>query len=287
LNPNFVTIGHITKDLLPEGGFVPGGTVTFASITARNLGQRAAIITAAPHELRQLPLYNDIDIRGPETEVATIFENIYQPWGREQFVRAVAPVIREADVPEEWRGPAGGIEIVHLAPVAQECDPGLVELFPGALIGLTPQGFMREWHSATGQVQPIDWAGAKALLPRLSALVLSTEDLPKGPHGQEVLQEFIALCPIVALTQGPRGCTIFQGGEANRVPAYPAQEIDPTGAGDVFATAYLLYLRKTGDPLDSARFANAAAACNIEKPGATGVPTIPEVEARLRLTPLA
>lgn len=284
MNPNFVTIGHITKDLLPDGSFVPGGTVTFASITARNLGQRAGIITAAPHELREHPIYHAIDIRGPETEVATIFENIYQPWGREQYVRAVAPVIRENDVPEEWRGEAGGIAIVHLGPVAQECDPGLVKLFPGAIIGLTPQGFMREWP--TGRVQAIDWPWAGELLPLLSALVLSTEDLPKTPHGQEMLQRFIALCPIVALTQGPRGSTIFQAGQATRVPAYPAQEIEPTGAGDVYATSFLLQLRKTGDPLASARFANAAAACNIEKEGASGVPVLAEVEERMRLTPL-
>lgn len=264
---------------------MPGGTVTFASITARNLGQRVGIITAAPHEIRVLPLYHGIDIRGPETKVATIFENIYQPWGREQFVRAVAPVIRENDVPEEWRGEAGGIEIVHLGPVAQECDPGLVKLFPGAIIGLTPQGFMREWQN-NGRVQPSEWPWAKQLLPHLSALVLSTEDLPKTPRGQEILQEFIAFCPLVALTQGPKGSTIFQSGQVTRVPAYPAQEIEPTGAGDVYATAFLLHLRKSGDPIASARFANAAAACNIEKSGATGVPTLAEVEERMRLTPL-
>jgi 1D-myo-inositol 3-kinase len=285
LNPNFVTIGHICKDLLPDGSFIPGGTVTFASITARNLGERVGLITAAPHDLRQSPLFHGIDIRGPETDVATIFENIYTPAGREQFVRAVAPVIRENDVPEEWRGAAGGVEIVHLGPIAQECDPGLVKMFPNAVIGLTPQGYMRAWPG-DGRVRAIDWEGARALLPRLSALVLSGEDLPKGPHGQEVLQLYVDHCPIVVLTQGPRGCTVFQMGEATRVPAYPALEIEPTGAGDVFATSFLIYLSKSGDSLASARFANAAAACNIEKPGATGVPTVAEVEERMRQTPL-
>lgn len=284
MNPNFVTIGHIAKDLLPDGSFVPGGTVTFASITARNLGERAAILTAAPHELRTHPLYHDIEIRGPETKIATIFENIYQPWGREQFVRAVAPVIRPDDVPEEWRGQDSGIEIVHLGPIAQECDPGLVKCFPNAVIGLTPQGYMREWPE--GRVKAIEWAGAKELLPRLSALILSTEDLPKTPRGQEMLQEFIRLCSIVALTMGPRGSTIFQNGQSTHVPAYPAQEIEPTGAGDVYAASFLLQLHKTGDPIAAARFANAAAGCNIEKEGATGVPTLAEVEARMRLTPL-
>ncbi len=286
MNPNFVTIGHICKDLLPDGSYIPGGTVTFASITARNLGERVGLITAAPHDLRQSPLFHGIDIRGPETHIATIFENIYTPKGREQFVRAVAPVIREKDVPEEWRGPGAGIEIVLLGPIAQECDPDLVRAFPEAVIGLTPQGLMRAWPG-DGRVQAIDWEGAKALLPRLSALVLSGEDLPKGPHGQEVLQLYIEHCPMVVLTQGPRGSTVFKDGQSTRVPAYPAQEIEPTGAGDVFAASFLIYLSKSGDPMASARFANAAAACNIEKPGATGVPTVAEVEERMRLTPLA
>lgn len=270
---------------MPDGSYIPGGTVTFASVTARNLGERVGLLTAAPHDLRQSALFHDIDIRGPETEVATIFENIYTPKSREQYVRATAPAIREADVPQEWRGPDSGIHIVHLGPIDQECDPELVNHFPKATIGLTPQGYMRAWPD-DGRVRAIDWTGARAMLPRISALVLSGEDLPKGPHGQEVLQLYVAHCPIVVLTQGPRGCTVFQDGEAVRVPAYPAREIEPTGAGDVFATSFLIHLSKSDDSLASARFANAAAAINIEKPGATGVPTLPEVQERMRQTPL-
>lgn len=279
----YLTIGHITKDLLPDGSFTPGGTVTFASLAARNLGARAAIVTAAPADLRRLPLYHDIEIEGPETEVATIFENIYLPTGRQQFVRGVAPVIEPEDVPAEWHN----ADIVHIAPVAQECRPELLDLFPHALFGLTPQGFLREWDSETGLVHPIEWEGAAQVLPRISALVLSIEDLPPGEAGQEMLARFVALCPIVACTHGPRGCIIYCQGRAERVPAYPAQEIDPTGAGDVFAAAFLLHLRATADPIAAARFANAAASCNIERPGATGVPTPAQVEARLQLAPLS
>ncbi|HEX2912625.1 MAG TPA: PfkB family carbohydrate kinase [Chloroflexia bacterium] len=281
--PDYITIGHITKDILADGSYTPGGTVTFAALAARNLGAHAAILTAAPGDLRALPLYHNIEIRGPETEVATVFENIYKPEGRHQFVRAVAPVIRPQDVPEEWRGDG---QIVHLAPVAQECAPGLVKLFSNAIIGVTPQGFMREWDSKTGLVSAIEWAGAKELLPQVSALILSSEDLPAGKQGQAMLKQFIELCPVVAYTRGVEGCVIFCNGTATRVPAYPAREIDPTGAGDVFAAAFLMHLRSSSDPLAAARYANAAAACNIEKPGATGVPTPDEVAARLRLSPL-
>ncbi len=284
--PEYIAIGHITKDLLPSGNWVPGGTVTFAALAARNLGARSAIITAAPADVRSLPLYHDIDIRGPHTEAATIFENIYRPEGREQYIRGLAPVIQSRDVPPKWAGSHQDIQIVHIAPIAQECSPDLVNFFPQALIGVTPQGFMREWDPSTGYVKPSEWAEAAHWLPRIGALILSQEDLPPGQRGRELLELYIELCPIVALTIGPRGCIIYQHGQSERVPAYPAHEIDPTGAGDVFAAAFLLRLRATEDPLAAARFANAAAGCNIEKTGATGVPSLQEAEARMSLTPI-
>jgi sugar/nucleoside kinase (ribokinase family) len=282
VTPNYIAIGHIAKDLLPGGGFAPGGTVTFAALAARNLGAKVAIVTAAPDSLRQLPLYQGIEVRGPETEVATIFENIYRPEGRIQFVRAVAPVIQTSDIPEEWCGPNQGVEIVHLAPIAQECGPGLIDLFPGAIIGATPQGFMRDWSNETGQVRAIEWEGAAELLPRIAALILSEEDLPAGQAGREMLDKFVRLCPIVACTEGIRGCTIYYKGRAEHVPAYQAREIDPTGAGDVFAAAFLIQLRASADPIAAARFANAAAACSIEQIGPNGVPSLEEVYKRMQ-----
>ncbi len=278
MTPNYIAIGHITKDLLPDGSFRPGGTVTFAALAARNLGAKVGIVTAAPAVVRELALYKDIDIRGPQTAVATIFENVYRPEGRVQYVRAVAPVIGPGDVPEEWQ--RGRVEIVHLGPVAQECGPGLVKLFPGALIGVTPQGFMREWSGETGQVRAVEWANAAELLPQVAALILSEEDLPRGPAGQAMLAEFVRLCRLVVCTQGPRGCKLYYNGQMRQVPAYPAQEIDPTGAGDVFAAAFLLQLGSSADPIEAARFANAAAACSIERPGATGMPGREEVRRR-------
>ncbi len=278
MTPDYLAIGHITKDVLPGGGFAPGGTVTFAARAARKLGAEVAIVTAAPPDLLQLPLFHDIQIYSLPTETATIFENIYRPEGRIQYVRAVAPPIPTEAVPREWYASP----IVHLGPVAQECTPELLDLFPGALIGVTPQGFLRDWSGPSGQVRPIAWVGAAAILPRISALILSEEDLPPGEKGRKMLQEFVRRCPLVACTQGKNGCVIYQHGQNQHVPAYSAHELDPTGAGDVFAAAFLLQLRASADPIAAACFANAAAACSIEKPGATGLPDLLEVTKRMQ-----
>lgn len=282
--PNFVTIGHITQDLLPGGDYTPGGTVSFGAVTARNLGERAAIVTNAPAFIRSLPVFEGIEIAGRETAQATVFENIYTPEGRVQYIRSVAPAIGPEDVPSEWVGPDKGVEIVHLGPVAQECGPDLIGLFPDALFGITPQGFMREWDELPSRVRPILWEGEKAhaILSRVTALVLSEEDLPRGPEGRRLLGEYISACPVVAFTQEARGCTIFCEGKAIQVPAYPAKVVDPTGAGDVFAAAFFIRLQATNDPIEAARFANAAAGCNIEGPGLAGVPTLEQVYERMK-----
>ena len=263
MKPSFLTIGHITQDLLPDGSLVPGGTVTFAARTAQALGERGAIVTAGPGQLRADPLFEAIEIAGPNTPTATIFENIYTGAGRQQFVRAVAPVITAQDVPQEWRQ-AG---VVLLGPVAQECGDDLFGLFPDALVGLTPQGFMRQWDASSGLVRPIEWSKADRLLPLVDALILSTEDLPSGPDGTALLARYVQLCPLVVCTFGPLGCEVYQRGEPERVSGYPTQEINPTGAGDVFAAAFLLHLKATADPLAAARFANSTAARHIAGTG--------------------
>src|ERR1700726_3897292 len=85
-HPAFLTIGHITRDLLPGGTFTLGGTVTFAALTAHHLGLAAALVTCADAALlKELPALL------PETALAvalapatTTFENSYHEGFRVQ-----------------------------------------------------------------------------------------------------------------------------------------------------------------------------------------------------------
>ena len=47
---------------------------------------------------------------------------------------------------------------------------------------------------------------------------------------------------IVALTRSSRGATILEGTQRWDIPAAPAREVDPTGAGDVFGIALTVSL---------------------------------------------
>jgi sugar/nucleoside kinase (ribokinase family) len=87
---------------------------------------------------------------------------------------------------------------------------------------------------------------------------------------------------MIVVTEYHDGSTVFQRmpdgtvGET-KIPPRRAVELDPTGAGDTFTTAFLIRLQETGDPLHAARFANVTASISVEHVGASGVPTRTEV----------
>ena len=73
-----------------------------------------------------------------------------------------------------------------------------------------------------------------------------------------------------------------RGVDAFGYPPLDAQELEPTGAGDVFAASFLVALGEGQEPLDAAQFAACAASFAVEAPGVAGVfENRAEVEARL------
>ena len=77
--PEFLTIGHVTRDIFPDGSFSLGGTATFAAITARRLGLASAIVTCADAQLLStLPsLLPAIGLAGHASPASTTFSNQY------------------------------------------------------------------------------------------------------------------------------------------------------------------------------------------------------------------
>jgi sugar/nucleoside kinase (ribokinase family) len=83
---------------------------------------------------------------------------------------------------------------------------------------------------------------------------------------------------LLIVTQGAGGATIFVKGKKHIYPAMPTVEIDPTGAGDVFATAFTLHFYKTEDVGLSAAYAHAAASLSVETSGVQELPCKEKVE---------
>lgn len=269
---DYLAIGHLSVDRL-AGGVAPGGTVTYAATTAARLGLRAGLLTCAGEELDwsfHLPAIETIRV---PSRTSTSFENRYEAGRRVQHLLSLADPIQAASVPDTWRS----TPIVHLGPVAHEVDNSFPELFPQSLVCLTPQGLLRRWDGE-GMVRHGKWTENTALLDGCDVVVFSEEDLT-GDAGFLTLS--VERVPLVLLTQGTRGATLFHGGQREQFAAFPVEEIDPTGAGDVFAAAFLIEYNLTGDPRHSTAFACCAASFVVERPGLAGIPDRAAVEERL------
>ena len=269
MNLDYVIIGHATKDLLPDGGSTIGGTATYSARTALALGSRVVVVTSAAPDFDLESVLSGCEVVRVPSETTTTFKNVYTPWGREQFLYATAAPLSLDAVPTRWRQP----DVVHLAPLVKECDLELADAFPGALIGITPQGWMRSWDD-TGRVRVSDWAEASVLLPRVDAVVLSIADA-----GGEwtTIDRLVDLTPILVVTLGPEGCLVHAGAEKRHIPVALQPELDPTGAGDIFAAAFFVRLRQSGDPWAAAHFANSVAALSVGRAGWDSTPTREEV----------
>lgn len=271
--PEFLVIGVVTKDVVP-GGYTFGGTATYAAITARNLGYRTAVLTSAAPTLDFGAILPGVDVRCVPSPVTTTFANQYVDGRRRQYLYAVADPIIPAHVPAAWRA----VPVVHLGPLVREIGPEMAAQFPGALVGVTPQGWLRAWDEEDRLVRGRPWVEAPAVLAHAHALVFSEEDVGGDP---DTIMAWARLARIMIVTQGARGADVYVCGEPRHVPAFPAREVDPTGAGDVFAAAFLLRLRELHDPYAAARFAHCVASFCVEGLGTSTIPTRAQVEARM------
>jgi len=282
---DFLAIGHLTHDRTPDG-FRLGGTVSYAAVTARRLGHWPAILTRAalnglltttnepesPANVAALPgnPLEGVPIHVLPSPVSTTFVNIYRDGQRTQVIEALAEPISPAELPPAW----AQVPIVLLGPLVREIPPAWVNVFPASLMGVTPQGWMRQWDAA-GHVRPARWENAAEFLHRADVVILSREDM----GGDEVYLAALATqARLMIVTDGWHGATIYQDGGCRRVPPRPTQEVDPTGAGDIFATAFLIRLAETGDPFTAAQFANVVASMSVEAPGMDAIPYREQVD---------
>jgi len=270
---DYLIIGHVTQDRY-EKKYVLGGTATYAALTARNLGQQVGVLTSAAFEPGLVDVLYGAQVARVPAEETTRFVNTYGDGSRQQHIEARAELLNaeQLEYLPDWR--AAGI--VHLGPIADELVPEMVDAFPDALIGVTPQGWMRAWGE-DGLIRAVPWAAAEQVLARADAVILSEHDVDHP----SVIDRYAALGRLLVVTRGERGASIHRDGQWRHVSAFKAgRQVDPTGAGDAFAAAYLIHLKKSGDPYRSAEFACCVASFVIQKRHHAGVPSLEQVDER-------
>lgn len=267
----YLAIGHVAHDLTANGPRL-GGTAAYAALTARALGMKVGIVTAVGKEA-SLDALDGIPVISIESPQSTTFENSYTKEGRVQYLRAQASRIDFDSVPKSWRNAS----IIHLGPIANEMDSSLPDDFSPALLGVTPQGWMRQWDSS-GRVLRSEWSNSETILQKANAVVVSREDV-NGDN--ELIEQIAHHTRLLVVTEGADGCVLHWNGDRRRFRAPDVNEVDATGAGDIFAASFFVRLLNTRDPWEAARFATLVASRSVTRVGLDGIPTQSEIESCL------
>lgn len=267
---DYLLVGHVALDV--DGSQTRlGGTVSYAGLTAQHMGRQVGIVTRCQPDLDCSPLEAAARVHRLDSHITTTFENRYASGQRQQLAHQVSEPMGLDDIPKQWHN----ADIVHLAPIMNELDPGLMAEFSGRFIGATAQGWLRT-RDQQGQVHRADWDRLKPFLPDADAIIVSQEDL-NGDLDQA--HEMARFCRLVVVTQGMLGATVFWCRKRKHIPAPPAEQCDPTGAGDIFAAVFFTKMAGGVSAWKAAEFANRAAAGSVERFGLDGVPSAEQLSA--------
>ena len=222
-------VRHLTKDLNPNG-YTMGGTIAYSGLTASALGLRVGAVTSFGPDMHMTRL-GDVWIHAVPASQTTTFTNEYTSAGRRQRITGRALELMLDHIPEEWRT----ARWVHLGPVANEVDPALAAAFPQASLGLTPQGWFRDWDN-DGNITTLPWVARKAALAAAKAVVLSVED---GGGDEAAIREIAEVCPRLVVPDGSHGARVHYEGRMRMIPAPAVGAVDPTGAGEISAARFV------------------------------------------------
>jgi len=269
----YLALGHVACDVYPAG-FTLGGTVAYAGRTAYAMGRDVGVVTACQPDF-DLSALQDLSVKCCPSGQTTTFENRYEASGRTQILQARATSLNMQSIPRSWLGAS----LVHFAPIINEIDLECLHAFPDALRCITPQGWLRTWQEQ-GRIALRNWQMLEPFLAHADVTVLSIEDVQGD---EDAVQALGARCPVLAVTRGPSGASIFAQGERRELPAPQVEIVDPTGAGDIFAAAFFIHFHETGNVWEAGQLANRIAAASVTRKGLASTPSPLEIEThRLR-----
>lgn len=242
-------VGNLSRDRVAGGPARVGGAAFHCARALRALGAEATIVTKASEAWLVEALEGlGLPVSSRASSTTSVFTMEHDGDRRRMVVEALG----EPWTPEEARGwvadALGETRWIHVGPLARSDFPPetLAELARGRLLSYDGQGLVRA--PRTGELSP-DAGYDPRLLRAVSILKLSEEEAAVVGVAHEV--------PEVIVTLGSRGALVYSEGEEVQVPTTPRSGVDPTGAGDMFAAAYLVARADGAPPVAAAERANA------------------------------
>lgn len=245
-------IGNLSRDNLPGQAPQVGGGPYYGARALQRLRVPARIVARCATRDREALLPPLVRLGTPVRYVpgtaTTSFSFSYDGDRRTMSVDALGDTWQPADLPPlptatRW---------AHVAPLLRDEFPAvtLAALARRCRISFDGQGLVRA--AETGPLR-LDDDFDRDLLRHVWVLKLAEEEA-------EAIGDIAALhVREVLVTKGSRGATLYLGSRAEEISTRPIPG-DPTGAGDAFATSYVV-ARNTGfAPVGAARRATAVVA---------------------------
>ena len=243
-------LGNLSQDTLPGRPPQVGGGPYHGARALQRLRVPARIVARCATSDRDRLLPPLVRLGTPVRYVhgtsTAAFAFSYDGDRRTMAVEAIGDTWRPLDVPElrtRW---------IHIAPLSRAEWPvaTVAALARRYRVSFDGQGLVRTPH--TGPLE-LDDDFDREILRYIWVLKLADEEA-------EVVGDVFGLgVREVVVTHGSGGSTVYCGGVAQHVPAHPLDR-DPTGAGDAFATAYIVGRNAGFSPVGAARRATAVVA---------------------------
>jgi len=243
-------LGNLSQDVLPGRPPHVGGGPYHGARALQRLRVPARIVARCATADRDRLLPPVVRLGTPVRYVpgtsTAAFAFSYEGDRRTMAVDALGDTWRPGDVPElrsRW---------IHIAPLSRAEWPvaTVKALARRYRVSFDAQGLVRTPN--TGPLE-LDDDFDREILRYIWVLKLADEEA-------EVIGDVAALGVREAIvTHGSRGATVYCGGGVEHIPAHPLAR-DPTGAGDAFATAYIVGRNAGFRPAGAARRATAVVA---------------------------
>lgn len=273
--------------------YVPGfgGDASNVAVAAARQGAHVGVFTRVGRDTfgdRFLALWADEGIdastvqQDAEAPTGTYLIS-YGPAGHEfSYYRkgSAASLVRPADVPIEAIASA---RMLHLSGISQAISDGACDASFAAIEVAKNHG-VRVSYDTNLRLKLWPLARARAII--MATAGMSDVCLPSLEDGRQltgkddpdaIADAFLSAgAKLVVLKLGADGALVADGRSRERVPAFPVEPVDATGAGDTFDGAFLAKTIAGATPVDAATYANAAAALSTLGHGA--VVPIPRAE---------
>ncbi len=294
MRPSCLIIGALSEDHIILGKGLRraiGGTAYYFSAAFVGLGGEARCATKTDERwmidaLRSAGIETDQVLQG----TPCLFELTYDGSARSLRLLRDSSTILGGDIREESRN----CQAVHLGPIERELDPSIRELADSfELSTLDVQGLARAITPDTGEMGLV-----RGLTPRLLEWTSSVQVVKMGEAEAGALLGDPSQWPDsaaailgdgnlreIVITLGPKGSVLIDEDESVRIPPYPSDPVDWTGAGDCYMAGFV-YRRLQGyGSVDSCHFGSALAACIIESERPIDFPSGDEVLCRMAQEP--